>query len=165
MTGSIGSAATAKVIRRMTGPAGVNSSIAALTEGMPPAGVLDAAQVRAQNVAADLADRTGLVKYPSVQVYCEKVVNDLREKFRSFSGKLHLVVEVRHSQDRLEGLQDALELYADAVTRVLNESRGDWGDGMFYSGGFEVSFGAVKGGGRNFIQVAKVTLEIGVSRS
>ncbi len=165
MTAKIGGAATAKVIQRLTGPTGVNSSLAALTEGGPPAGALDAAQVRAQNVTADLAERTGLVKYPVVQVYCEKVVNDLTEKFRSFSGKLHMAVEVRHSQDRLDGLQDALELYADAVTCVLNAGRGDWGDGMFYSGGYEVTYGAVKGGGRNLIQVAKVTFEIGVSRS
>jgi len=36
---------------------------------------------------------------------------------------------------------------------------------MFYGGGYEVAFAAVKNGGKNFIQVAKVTFEIGVSRS
>jgi hypothetical protein len=36
---------------------------------------------------------------------------------------------------------------------------------MFYGGAYDVAFGPVKRGGRNFIQVAKVTLEIGVSRS
>ena len=76
-----------------------------------------------------------------------------------------MAIEVRHSQDRLEGLQDALELYVDAATHVLDASRGDWGDGMFYGGGYQVTFGAVKQGGRNFIQVAKVTFEIGVSRN
>ena len=76
-----------------------------------------------------------------------------------------MAIEVRHSQDRLDGLQDALELYADAVTQVLDANRGDWGDGMFYGGEYEVAFGAVKQGGKNFIQVAKVTFEIGVSSS
>jgi hypothetical protein len=165
MTAKIGGAATAKVIQRLTGPAGVNSSLAELTEGDVPAGLLDSAQVRPQNVAAELAERAGNIKYPAVHVYCEKVINDLREKFRSFSGRLQMAIEVRHSQDRLEGLQDTVELYADAVTRVLNEGRGDWADGMFYGGGYEVSFGAVKSGGKHFIQVAKVTFEIGVSRS
>jgi hypothetical protein len=36
---------------------------------------------------------------------------------------------------------------------------------MYYSGGYEVTLGAVKHGGRNFIQAAKITFEIGVSRS
>jgi hypothetical protein len=36
---------------------------------------------------------------------------------------------------------------------------------MFYAGGYEASFGPVKQGGKNFIQVAKVTFEIGVSVS
>jgi hypothetical protein len=36
---------------------------------------------------------------------------------------------------------------------------------MFYGGGYEVSFAAVKRGGRNFIQTAKIALEIGVSRN
>jgi hypothetical protein len=165
MTAKIGGAATAKMIGRLTGSAGMNSSIAALTEGGATVSALNVAQVRAQNVAADLAERSGSVKYPAVQVYCEKIANQLTEKFRSFSGKVQMAIEVRHSQDRLDGLQDALELYADAATQVLTAGRGDWGDGMFYGGGYEVSFGAVKSGGRNFIQVAKVTFEIGVSRS
>ncbi len=165
MTAKIGAAAAAKVIQRITAPTGINSSLAALTAGDGPTNLLDAAQVRAQNVAAELAERSGGIKYPAVHVYCEKVVNDLKEKFRSFSGRLQMAIEVRHSQDRLEGVQETVELYADAVTRVLNQGRGDWADGMFYGGGYEVTFGAVKSGGKNFIQVAKVTFEIGVSRN
>ncbi len=165
MTAKIGAAAAAKVIQRIIAPTGINSSLAALTEGDNPASGIDAMQVRAQNVAADLAERSGGIKYPTVHVYCEKVVNDLKEKFRSFSGRLQMAIEVRHSQDRLEGIQETVELYADAVTQVLNEARGDWADGMFYGGGYEVSFGAVKSGGKNLIQVAKVTFEIGVSRN
>ena len=36
------------------------------------------------------------------------------------------------------------------MTKALSASRGDWGDGMFYTGGYEVSFGRVKQGGKNF---------------
>src|SRR5207248_7694437 len=67
----------------------------------------------------------------SVNVYCEKIVNDLREKFRAFSGQVQMAIELRQSQDRLEGIQDRLELYVDATMQMLNGSRGDWGDGMF----------------------------------
>ena len=166
MTATIGSATTAHVIRLITGASGLNSSLGALTQtDRALAGPLDMAQVRAQNVAADLAERASKLKYPVVNVYCEKVTNRLTEKFRRFSGTVQMTIEIRHSQDRLEGLQDSLHLYTDAAAQVLAANRGDWGNGMFYAGGYEASFGAVKQGGKNFIQVAKVTFEIGVSIS
>jgi hypothetical protein len=153
-------------MQRITGPVGVNAGLASLTQAEREfAGLMDTAQVRAQNVAAETAERALGVKYPVVNVYCEKIVNELREKFRSFSGTVQMTMELRHSQDRLEGLQDRLELYVDAAMQMLNQGRGDWGDGMFFGGAYEVSFGPVKQGGRNFIQVAKVTFEIGVSRN
>jgi hypothetical protein len=147
MAAKIGNLATSKVVQRITGANG------ALSE----------AQVRKQNVAADLAERSGAVRYPVVLVYCEKIVNSMVEKFRTFSGALQMAIEVRQSSDRLEGLEDSVESTADAVTQILSANRGDWGDGMYYSGGYQVAFGPVKQGGKNFIQVAKVTFEIGAS--
>jgi hypothetical protein len=156
----IGSAATRKVMERLAGPAEAGSTVGALTE----AGY-EGAAMRAQNAAADLVERAGGARYPLVTVYCEKVVNNLREKFRSFSGTVEIAIEVRHSQDRLEGMEEAIEQQTDAVTTALAASRGDWGDGMYYAGGYEVSFGRVARGGKNYTQVAKVTFEIGVSRN
>lgn len=166
MTITIGSAITAKVIGLLTGDKGINSRVAEfLRGGQPPLAPVSVAQVRAQNVAPDIAERSNTVQYPAVNVYCEKVVNNLVEKFRAFSGSTQIAVELRHSLDRLDGLQDALEMYADAVMQVLNANRGDWGDGMFYAGEYQATFGAVKHGGKNFMQVVKITFEIGVSRS
>lgn len=166
MTTKIGSAVTTKVVQRITGPAGVNAGLAALTQAERDfAGVVEAAQVRAQNVAAELAEKAAGVKYPAVNVYCERIVNDLREKFRSFSGCAAMVIEVRQSQDRLDGIQDRLDLLVDATMQMLHASRGDWGDGMYYAGQYEVAYGPVKQGGRNFTQVAKVSFEIGVNRN
>jgi hypothetical protein len=156
----IGSAATRKVMERLAGPAEAGSLVGALTE----AGY-EGASMRAQNAAADLTERAGAARYPLVTVYCEKVVNSLREKFRSFSGTVEIAVEVRHSQDRLEGMEEAIEGQTDAVAKALAASRGDWGDGMYYAGGYEISFGRVARGGKNYTQVAKVTFEIGVSRN
>jgi hypothetical protein len=164
MITTIGSAITAKLICLLTGDKGINSRVAAFSRGGQPPPV-NIAQVRAQNVAPDIADRSNTVQYPAVNVYCEKVVNNLVEKFRAFSGSAQIAVEFRHSLDRLDGLQDALEMYADGVMQVLNANRGDWGDGMFYAGEYQATFGAVKLGGKNFIQVVKITFEIGVSRS
>ena len=166
MTGRIGSAATAKVQQMVTGPSGVNAGLAAITaSGAEFAGLVDKSQVRTQNVALEMAERALGVKYPAVNVYCEKVVNDLREKFRTFSGRVQMAIEVRQSQDRLDGMQDHLEVYVDAAMLMLDGSRGDWGDGMYYAGGYEVAYGPVKQGGKNFVQMAKITFEIGVNRN
>ncbi len=131
------------------------------------AGVTEAklhpAQVLVRNVTAELAEKTAGVTYPAFYVYCEKLTNALREKFRTFSGTARLVIEARASQDRLEGLEDRLHVYVDAVTSLLDANRGDWGQGMFYTGGYEVSFGAVKHGGKNFLQAAKVAFEVEIS--
>jgi hypothetical protein len=160
MAAGIGSAATRKVMEKLAGPAEAGSTVGSLTQ----AG-FEGASMRAQNAGAELVERAGAVRYPMVTVYCEKVVNDLKEKFRSFSGRAELAIEVRHSQDRLEGLEAAIEQETDALTKALSASRGDWGDGMYYAGGYQVSFGRVSRGGKNFTQVAKVTFEIGVSRN
>ena len=147
MTASIGNLATEKVVQRISSASGSLSEV----------------QIRRQNVPADLSERSEVVRYPALLVYCEKIVNSLEEKFRTFSGAVHMTIEVRESGDRLERLEERLEATADAVTQMLSASRGDWGDGMFYSGGYQVAFGAAKQGGRNFLQIAKVTFEIGAS--
>lgn len=166
MTIAIGSLITGQLTQLLTGKSGVNFYLSgAVRDNGQPFTPLNNTQVRAQNVAPDIADQSNTMQYPAVNVYCEKIVNSLVEKFRSFSGNVQAVVEARHSQDRLDGLQDTLENYVDAILQVLNANRGDWGSGMFYCGEYQVVFGAVKHGGKNFQQVAKVTFEIGVSRS
>jgi len=98
-----------------------------------------------------------------VQVYVDRVRNLLTEKFRKFSGKVRTVAEVRVSQDRIEGIEEQLRLYVDAVTQVLEANRGSWGEGAFYTGGYEVTFEPVKHGGKNFLQAAKVVFEVDLS--
>jgi hypothetical protein len=162
MIPKIGSAASSLVIHRLTGSSGVNVNLASLAHGLPP---LDAAQIRTGNIAADLADRSDIVRYPSANVYCEKIVNSQVEKFRTFSGTIQMTIDLRHSEDRVDKVQSHLELYADAVMGVLDVSSGDWGGGMYYGGGYQVAFTPIKHGGKNFIQTAKITFEIGVSIS
>jgi len=164
MPTTIGNAVTAKTVQLLTGPSGVNLTLEALALGGETAvATLGTKQILAENVALELVARATVVTYPAMNVYCEKIVNQLVEKFRTFSGISQMAVEVRHSQDRLEGLQDTVELYTSAVMQTLDASRGDWGGGMYYAGGYQVTFGAVKSGGINFVQTAKVTFAIGVS--
>jgi len=162
----IGSQAAAAVVRLLSSSNGVAAQMGNRQDGGPGSETAPAQiPIRAQNVAAELAELGETVRYPAIQVYCEKLVNSLTEKFRTFSGTVQMAAEIRNSQDRLQGLQEGLEQCADALTQVLDGNRGDWGSGMYYAGGYQVAFGAVKHGGKNYIQVAKVTFEIGVSTS
>jgi hypothetical protein len=122
-----------------------------------------AQQILAQSVPPDFAEHSTIINYPLVYVYCTKVVNQLLEKFRTFSGNAQVVVEARASQDRLDQLETNLQAYTDAITQVLDTNRGDWGDGVFFAGGYEVTFGGVKHGGRNFLQIAKVAFDLEIS--
>jgi hypothetical protein len=161
---SVARVTTEKVAGLLDAPGGLNENLAAVAE---TAGIeltaIPAGRFYLVNVAADLIEKAGGTKYPAVHLYCEKFVNSLKEKFRTFSGRSAMVVEVRVSQDRLEGIERVLQAYVDAVTRVLDQNRGDWGDGVFYGGGYEATFGAVKHGGRNFLQTGKVSFEVEIS--
>jgi hypothetical protein len=122
------------------------------------------AQIVSQHVATDLLEKSVGAQYPRVHLYCEKITNHLKEKFRTFSGTIRLVAEVRASQDRAEDLEATLMLYVDAVTDVLDSHRGDWGEGYFFTGGYEVTFAPVKHGGKNFIQSAKIAFDLNLSQ-
>ena len=125
---------------------------------------ITASHVVSRNVSPEIAEKSTGAVYPAFHVYCDKVNNALREKFRTFSGTARMTVEVRASQDRLEMLEQRLGVYVDAVTAVLDGNRGDWGLGMYYTGGYDIGIAPVRQGGRNFLQVAKVSFDVQVSR-
>ncbi len=159
------SIAAGKVVAMLTDPvAGVGPVLAeiAANAGVELPGIA-AESVIAQNAPVALMEKSSAVKYPVVLVYADRVQNLLTEKFRNFSGKVRAVAEVRASQDRIEGLEERVRLYVDAVTQVLDANRGDWGQGMFFTGGYEVKFDPVQHGGRNVLQVAKVIFEVDLS--
>lgn len=160
-----GSVATRKVVEFLSArETGLGLAVAELAEesgvklaNVPPAHVVN------QNVSAELNEKSQVVKYPVVHVYADRIKNELKEKFRTFSGTVRTVAEVRVSEDRIEGIEERLRLYVDAVTRVLDRNRGTWGEGAFFSGKYEVVIDPVKHGGRNFLQVAKVVFEVDLS--
>jgi hypothetical protein len=161
---ALGSIATSRVREIMTAATGLPYAVSAIAERdrveLPR---IDASQVVAQNVANATAERSAGVTYPAVYTYCEGLENLQKEKFRTFSGKAYMVVEVRVTHDRLERVSKNLEYYTGAVTEVLDANRGDWGAGMFYTGGYKVEFGPIKHGGKNFLQTAKILFEVEVS--
>src|SRR5215471_14751591 len=133
-----GTLATKRLLHFLETPAGLSENLAAVAQlqGVKLAPI-ETTQIFPQNVAQKLVERAVDLKYPAILLYCEKITNDLREKFRTFSGKAHMAVEVRVSQDRVEGLSNLLQAYVDTVTRILDQNRGDWTNGMFYTGGYQ----------------------------
>jgi len=160
--------ATKTVVNRLTAPtaAGLQASIGSIvireSIELPQIGQ---SQIIGQKVAFEIAEKSPGVKYPVAYVYCEKLTNSLTEKFRRFSGKALMVVEIRISQDRMEELERKLQFYVEAVMNVLEQNRGDLGSGLFFGGEYQVEFGPVKHGGKNFIQIARVLFELDVSVS
>ena len=160
------SVAARKMVGFLTAPTtGIGPVVAQLANDTGVAlAPIPAAHIVNQNVSFDLAEKAQAVKYPVMHVYTDRVRNTLAEKFRSFSGTVRTVAEVRVSQDRIEGIEEQLRRYVDAVTQVLDANRGSWGEGAFYTGGYEVSFDPIRHGGKNFIQTAKVSFEVDLSQ-
>lgn len=160
---------TQRVVERfremLAGEAGLRQSIAALVD-RPESLLLEEAGARVGRTmaAAELKEKRGGREYPAFEVYVERIQNRMTEKFRRFSGTVDVVTEVTVSRDRLEGLGEELQFYADAVADVVERSRGSMGEGMTLSGVYEVKFEPVKKGGLHFQQVARVRCEVDLSR-
>ncbi len=159
---NLAAAVTTSVSNLFTATAGNDFALNAIAKSMGAAS-LSIASVMTGNTPPELLDLSLSLKYPTVHVYCDKLINGLKEKFRVFSGITRVVVEIRYSQDQIQNIQAVLESYVAAACEILDDARGDWGGGMFYAGGYEVSFGPVKKGGTNFLQIARVALEVDIS--
>lgn len=116
-----------------------------------------------QNIAADTLEKKAGAKYPSLHVYCERLENRLKEKFRTFSGVAHVIAEIRVSHDHAVPLENQMRFYTEAVTKILDEHRGDWGNGVFYCGEYDVIFSTIKHGGKNYFQSIKVSFILNAS--
>ncbi len=155
----IGNSVTNRLVQMLKAPDGLPSTLATLA--LPS--IADR-QIVTQNLPLEIAERAFDIRYPTIHIYCEKLANELAEKFRTFSGKAVLAIELRVSHDRVESLDYAVHSYVDALTQVLDASRGDWGNGMYYTGGYQAEFTPIKKGGRSFYQMARITLTVRVSR-
>jgi hypothetical protein len=119
--------------------------------------------IQSAHITGEYWEKSGPVKYPQLVIFCERVQNLQTEKFRRFSGVLDLVVEVRNSGDHVLGLEQSTLVYVEAVTDVIDDSRGEWRNCIYSSGQYEVKFEAVKPGGKRFLQVARITIPVQVN--
>ncbi len=160
---SLATASATAVFNLFTATAGDDFALDAVARGLSDVPSLSLASVLLGNASPEIYEQSLAIKYPTVNVYCENLNNTLKEKFRVFSGTAGVAVQIRHSQDQIQGIQASLETYATAACEILDDSRGDLGNGLFYRGGYKVAFTPVKRGGRNFLQVAQITLELDIS--
>lgn len=103
-------------------------------------------------------------RYPAVNLYCEKVRSRPTERLRRFSSEVQAGIEVRVSQDRLEGITEKLHYYCDAVRDVTERRAGCIGPGLYLSGETTVQIDPVKKGGSHFLQAGRVVCTVIVNR-
>ncbi len=160
----IGRSATRIAAELLKHPLGLPAAIAGIAEReRVELGSVEESQIVTQNVASEIAERSVGVKYPAIYVYCEGFANLKKEKFRKFSGKAFMVIEVRVSDDRLEETVRQLQYYVEAVTDVLERNCGEWSPGIYYTGGYKAELGTLRHGGKYFVQGAKIRFDLEIS--
>ena len=136
---------------------------ASLTNYSAPA-PLTAPTAVVSHVPQELQEKQQKVMYPICRIYCDQIQNEGKVKFREFSGTYRVVVEVTHSQDRLEGLTDTLQATTDAVSDVFDRNSGNLGEGMVLVPGYQAEIDAVKKGGLHYQQSARVKCAVSWER-
>lgn len=125
--------------------------------------VIPSSQVYLSSAPAAMADLQQPLGYPRITIYSAKVSNTQIEKFRTLSGSVTITAEITATADLVSDVDTYVHFYIEAVTNILRENRGDWGNGIFYSGAYEVTLQPPTTGGSGFLQLARVNLEVGVS--
>lgn len=139
------------------------NTIAALANANIP--TIDSTQVVISSVPPDLADKDIQLSYPRVCLYSNIVKNAQTEKFRSFSGAVGVVAEAWASANLVTQTDEWIHYYVEAITSLLRINVGDWGNGMFFSGRYDVKFQQPKAGGLGFVESAAITCSIEASLS
>jgi hypothetical protein len=119
----------------------------------------DQRAVLVHNIGPDLADQNRSTIYPAIYLYAARMEN-LRLRFGAFAGPLRLVADLRSTGERYDHLERDLTSLVERVTAALASRTGSWGEGLIYSGAYAVKFEPIRLGGRNFIQSAKIEIEI-----
>lgn len=145
---------------------GINAQLAAVEQDLGYAlpGV-PSSQIILSSADADIADRRCEISYPRIAIYTDRVVNNVREKFRTLSGTVSVTIEVSASSDLVEQVEQWIHFYVEAITNVLRQNVGDWGGGLFFPGTYDVQLQSPKPGGSGFVQTAIVSCTLSVSRN
>ena len=99
---------------------------------------IPSSQIILSSADADITDRRQEISYPRIAIYTDRVVNNLREKFRTLSGTVSVTIAVAASADLVEQVEQWIHFYIEAMTNVLRQNVGDWGNGIFFPGTYDV---------------------------
>ncbi len=127
--------------------------------------MITAAQVLLSSASAEIGDNNVQLTYPRVCLYSAGIRNSQTERFRSLSGTIAVSAEIWASGNLVTDTDQWIHFYVEGVTDILRLNIGDWGDGIFFSGIYDVQFQPPKAGGLGFVQSAKVTCNLNVSRN
>lgn len=122
-------------------------------------------QVVLSSTVPAMGDKDLQLTYPRICLYTAVVKNTQVEKFRSLSGTVSVIADIWASGDLVSETDQWIHYYVEAMTDILRENIGDWGDGLFFSGMYDVQLQAPKVGGLGYVESATVTCVLNVSRS
>jgi hypothetical protein len=155
---------TAQVLEKAASLLNAAGGMAASLTNYSALALLTAPMAVVSHVPQELQEKQQKVVYPICRIYCDQIQNEGKVKFREFSGTYRVVVEVTHSQDRLEGLTDTLQATTDAVSDVFDRNSGNLGEGMVLVPGYQAEIDAVKKGGLHYQQSARVKCAVSWER-
>ncbi len=124
---------------------------------LPP---IDSSHVYLSSAANDVGDTESRLGYPRVCVYSSGFKNSLLEKFRSLSGSVTTTLDIWSSANLVEETDRCIHYYVEGVSALIRNSSGDWGDGLFFSGVYDVQFQSPKTGGFGFVQLARLRVDL-----
>lgn len=127
--------------------------------------LIEATQIILSSVSQDMGDKDIQLSYPRVCLYSAGIKNTQIERFMSLSGSLAAVAEIWTSGDFIGDVDQRIHFYVEALTNVLRKNIGDWGDGVFFPGIYDVQFQSPKVGGLGFVQTARIIFNLNVSRN
>lgn len=125
---------------------------------------IGADRILLSSAAPDLADMANQFSYPRICLYSGGFKNEHLEKFRCLSGSIIVIAELWTSGNFVTDSDSLIHYYVDAFTTVIGNNIGDLGDGLYFPGLFEVHFQQPKRGGFGFLEMAKITCTLTVSR-
>ncbi len=126
---------------------------------------IPAGQIVMSSVGPDIGDKNIQLAYPRICLYSSSLKNAQNEKFRSVAGLVAVMAEIWASGDMVTQTDQWIHFYVEGVTEILRQNIGDWSDGFFFSGIYDVQFVPPKAGGFGFVQSAKVTCNLNISRN
>jgi hypothetical protein len=157
--------AAQKVANLLTASNALQTQLGALAAAAgQPVPTVHSGQVVVTSATQDMGDKSMQLTYPRICLYASGLKNTRAEKALTLSGTVSVTGEVWASANLVQQADTWIHFYVEAFTLLLRQNAGDWGDGFFFSGVYEVAFQPPKTGGLGYVESAKVICALNVSQ-